>query len=148
MEIGTVRQIDINREMQDAYMDYAMSVIVSRALPDVRDGLKPVHRRILYAMHQMGLSPSKKYVKCAGVVGEVVHVAVIAGAKDDLARRAPVAAEGRRVVASEDEIESAFEAARREARRADWYWDLDDGVEARIGKSGDKRRIRRQMPMS
>ncbi len=51
MEIGTVRQIDINDEMQGAYLDYAMSVIVARALPDVRDGLKPVHRRILYAMH-------------------------------------------------------------------------------------------------
>jgi DNA gyrase subunit A len=72
MEIGTVRQIDIDREMQDAYLDYAMSVIVSRALPDVRDGLKPVHRRILYAMHDMGIRPDKPYKKSARIVGEVL----------------------------------------------------------------------------
>ena len=51
MEIGLIRKIDIDEEMQQSYLDYAMSVIVSRALPDARDGLKPVHRRILYAMH-------------------------------------------------------------------------------------------------
>jgi DNA gyrase subunit A len=72
MEIGTVRLIDINQEMQDAYLDYAMSVIISRALPDVRDGLKPVHRRILYAMHDMGLRPDKPYKKSARIVGEVL----------------------------------------------------------------------------
>jgi DNA gyrase subunit A len=58
--------------MQESYIDYAMSVIVSRALPDVRDGFKPVHRRILYAMHQSGLGPSRPYSKCAKVVGEVL----------------------------------------------------------------------------
>jgi DNA gyrase subunit A len=72
MEIGTVRQIDIDREMQGAYLDYAMSVIVARALPDVRDGLKPVHRRILYAMHDMGLRPDTAYKKSARIVGEVL----------------------------------------------------------------------------
>ena len=72
MEIGTVRQIDINEEMQGAYLDYAMSVIVSRALPDVRDGLKPVHRRILYAMHDMGLRSDRPYKKSARIVGEVL----------------------------------------------------------------------------
>ena len=72
MEIGTVRQIDINDEMQGAYLDYAMSVIVARALPDVRDGLKPVHRRILYAMHDMGLRPDRAYKKSARIVGEVL----------------------------------------------------------------------------
>jgi DNA gyrase subunit A len=72
MEIGTVQQIDINREMQGAYLDYAMSVIVSRALPDVRDGLKPVHRRILYAMYDMGLRPDRPYKKSARIVGEVL----------------------------------------------------------------------------
>lgn len=66
--------IRIQDEMRNSYMDYSMSVIIGRALPDVRDGLKPVHRRILYAMHQMGLSPSKKYMKCAGVVGEVLKL--------------------------------------------------------------------------
>ena len=72
MEIGTVRQIDIDQEMQGAYLDYAMSVIVARALPDVRDGLKPVQRRILYAMHDMGLRPDKPYKKSARIVGEVL----------------------------------------------------------------------------
>ncbi len=72
MEIGTVRQVDIDREMQEAYLDYAMSVIVARALPDVRDGLKPVHRRILYAMHDMGLRPDAPYKKSARIVGEVL----------------------------------------------------------------------------
>ncbi len=72
MEIGTVRQIDIDQEMQGAYLDYAMSVIVSRALPDVRDGLKPVHRRILYAMHDMGSRPNTPYKKSARIVGEVL----------------------------------------------------------------------------
>ncbi|MBP7806653.1 DNA gyrase subunit A [Candidatus Gracilibacteria bacterium] len=63
---------DIKFEMENCYLDYAMSVIVSRALPDIRDGLKPVHRRILYAMHDEGLHPGKKYSKSAGVVGEVL----------------------------------------------------------------------------
>ncbi len=72
MEIGTVRQIDIDQEMQQAYLDYAMSVIVARALPDVRDGLKPVHRRILYAMHDMRLHADAAYKKSARIVGEVL----------------------------------------------------------------------------
>jgi DNA gyrase subunit A len=70
--IGNVREVDITNEMQSAYLDYAMSVIVSRALPDVRDGLKPVHRRILYAMHDMGLTGDKPYKKSARIVGEVL----------------------------------------------------------------------------
>jgi DNA gyrase subunit A len=64
--------INIEEEMKTSYMDYAMSVIVGRALPDVKDGLKPVQRRILYAMLREGLTPGKKYSKCAGVVGEVL----------------------------------------------------------------------------
>jgi DNA gyrase subunit A len=64
--------VDIEAEMKKSYLDYSMSVIIGRALPDVRDGLKPVHRRILYAMHEMGLLPGRKYSKCAGVVGEVL----------------------------------------------------------------------------
>jgi len=71
-EIGKIQESNIVTEMQKSYMDYAMSVIVSRALPDVRDGLKPVHRRILYAMHQTGLHHSSKYKKSATVVGEVL----------------------------------------------------------------------------
>ena len=70
--IGDVREVDITSEMQVAYLDYAMSVIVARALPDVRDGLKPVHRRILYAMHDMGLTSNKPYKKSARIVGEVL----------------------------------------------------------------------------
>jgi DNA gyrase subunit A len=67
-----VEQIHLEDEMKSAYLDYAMSVIVGRALPDVRDGLKPVHRRILYAMFREGLLSSRRYSKCAGVVGEVI----------------------------------------------------------------------------
>jgi DNA gyrase/topoisomerase IV subunit A len=72
MEIGTVRQVDIDSEMQVAYLDYAMSVIVRRALPDARDGLKPVQRRIFYAMHGLGLRPDTPYKKSARIVGEVL----------------------------------------------------------------------------
>ena len=71
-DIGIVQQVDINQELEKAYLSYAMSVIVSRALPDVRDGLKPVHRRILYAMYDMGLHPDRPYKKSARIVGEVL----------------------------------------------------------------------------
>jgi DNA gyrase/topoisomerase IV subunit A len=67
-----VRPVTIEEEMKRSYLDYAMSVIVARALPDVRDGLKPVHRRILYSMHEQGHTPDKKYVKSARVVGDVM----------------------------------------------------------------------------
>ena len=69
---GAVRQVGIEDEMRSAYIDYAMSVIVARALPDVRDGLKPVHRRILYTMHEMGLRSTTAYRKSAGVVGDAL----------------------------------------------------------------------------
>ncbi|MBN1979454.1 MAG: DNA gyrase subunit A [Anaerolineae bacterium] len=72
MEIGTVRQVDIDNEMRVAYLDYAMSVIIARALPDARDGLKPVQRRILYAMYDLGLRPDSAYKKSARIVGEVL----------------------------------------------------------------------------
>ena len=71
-EVGLVKQVNIDSEMRDSYLSYAMSVIVSRALPDARDGLKPVQRRILYAMHAMGLGPDSSYKKSARVVGEVL----------------------------------------------------------------------------
>src|SRR6266481_5955530 len=64
--------VAIEDEMRQAYLDYSMSVIVGRALPDVRDGLKPVHRRILYAMFDQGMLHNKRYSKCAGTVGEVL----------------------------------------------------------------------------
>lgn len=69
---GKVKNIEIESEMQDSYLSYAMSVIIGRALPDVRDGLKPVHRRILYAMHDMGMRSNTPYKKCARIVGEVL----------------------------------------------------------------------------
>ena len=71
-EPSDIRPISISEEMRRSYLDYAMSVIISRALPDVRDGLKPVHRRILFAMNEMGLDWNKKYVKSARIVGEVM----------------------------------------------------------------------------
>src|SRR4051812_35483228 len=70
--IGSLIPRDIGEEMKSSYIDYAMSVIVGRALPDVRDGLKPVHRRILYTMDEMGLKYNRAYKKCAKVVGEVL----------------------------------------------------------------------------
>lgn len=72
MEIGEIQSVDIDDQMRTAYLDYAMSVIVARALPNVRDGLKPVHRRILYAMHDMGIRASGSFKKSARIVGEVL----------------------------------------------------------------------------
>ena len=72
MDIGKVISSEITTELSRSYLDYAMSVIVARALPDIRDGLKPVHRRILYAMHQLGLGPGASYSKSAKIVGEVL----------------------------------------------------------------------------
>jgi DNA gyrase subunit A len=72
MDIGTVQNVDIDAQMRAAYLDYAMSVIVARALPDARDGLKPVHRRILYAMQDMGIRSSSSFKKSARIVGEVL----------------------------------------------------------------------------
>lgn len=69
---GKVIPVDIKNEMKKCYIDYAMSVIVGRALPDVRDGLKPVHRRILYSLQELGLTPEKGYRKCARIVGDVL----------------------------------------------------------------------------
>ena len=71
-ENQTIIDVDLNREMRKSFLDYSMSVITSRALPDVRDGLKPVHRRILYTMHENGLYPEKAYRKCADTVGSVL----------------------------------------------------------------------------
>ncbi|MGA1623874.1 MAG: DNA gyrase subunit A, partial [Synechocystis sp.] len=70
--IGQIIPADLHHEMERSYLEYAMSVIVGRALPDVRDGLKPVHRRILYAMYELGLTPDRPFRKCARVVGDVL----------------------------------------------------------------------------
>ncbi|HWP32877.1 MAG TPA: DNA gyrase subunit A, partial [Solirubrobacterales bacterium] len=69
---GRIEERELTNEMRSSYLDYAMSVIVGRALPDVRDGLKPVHRRVLYAMHDLGLQPTRAYRKSAFIVGEVM----------------------------------------------------------------------------
>src|SRR5205085_2787418 len=69
---GNIEPRGLEEEMRSAYLDYAMSVIVGRALPDVRDGLKPVHRRVLYVMNELGLQPNRPYVKCARIVGEAM----------------------------------------------------------------------------
>src|SRR3954469_2262761 len=69
---GNIEPRALEDEMRSAYLDYAMSVIVGRALPDVRDGLKPVHRRVLYGMSDLGLQPNRPYAKCAKIVGEVM----------------------------------------------------------------------------
>ncbi len=72
MSVSEIRPIAIEDELKSSYLDYAMSVIVSRALPDVRDGLKPVHRRVLFAMHELGNDYNKAYKKSARVVGDVI----------------------------------------------------------------------------
>lgn len=72
MENPKVKEVSISQEMKSSFIDYAMSVIVSRALPDVRDGLKPVHRRILYAMNELGMTADKPHKKSARIVGEVI----------------------------------------------------------------------------
>ena len=71
-DYSKVIPVDIQKEMKKSFLDYSMSVIVSRALPDVRDGLKPVHRRILYTMYENGITPEKAYRKCADTVGSVL----------------------------------------------------------------------------
>lgn len=91
MELGNVQRVDINEEMRSAYLDYAMSVIVARALPSAKDGLKPVHRRILYAMHDMGIRASSSHKKSARIVGEVLgkyHPHSDAAVYDAMARMA------------------------------------------------------------
>src|ERR671937_294042 len=88
---GNVEPRGLEEEMRSSYLDYAMSVIVGRALPDVRDGLKPVHRRVLYAMHDLGLQPNRAHRKCAFIVGEVMgkyHPHGDAAIYDTLARMA------------------------------------------------------------
>jgi DNA gyrase subunit A len=91
MEIGSIQNVDIDQQMRSAYLDYAMSVIVARALPDARDGLKPVHRRILYAMYDMGIRANSPYRKSARIVGEVLgkyHPHGDAAVYDSMARMA------------------------------------------------------------
>ena len=91
MDIGSVQHVDIDDQMRTAYLDYAMSVIVARALPDARDGLKPVHRRILYALHEMGIRSNTPYRKSARIVGEVLgkyHPHSDAAVYDAMARMA------------------------------------------------------------
>ena len=69
---GRITDVNLSNQMRTSFLDYAMSVIVARALPDVRDGLKPVHRRILYGMNELGVTPEKPYKKSARIVGDVM----------------------------------------------------------------------------
>ena len=71
-QLMNTKPVDLEKEMKKSFLEYSMSVIVARALPDVRDGLKPVHRRILYTMHENNLTPDKAYRKCADTVGAVL----------------------------------------------------------------------------
>ena len=73
-QLMKTKPVDLEKEMKKSFLEYSMSVIVARALPDVRDGLKPVHRRILYTMHENNLTPDKAYRKCADTVGAVLRV--------------------------------------------------------------------------
>src|SRR3954466_4140950 len=89
---GRVEPRELEQEMRTSFLDYAMSVIVSRALPDVRDGLKPVHRRVLYGMHEAGLQPNRPYKKSAATVGDVMskfHPHGDSAIYDTLVRPAP-----------------------------------------------------------
>ena len=89
---GRIVPTDLRSEMSRSYLEYAMSVIVGRALPDARDGLKPVHRRILYAMYELGLTAERPFRKCARVVGEVLgkyHPHGESAVYDALVRMAP-----------------------------------------------------------
>ena len=72
MNTASISPVEIEAEMKKSYIDYSMSVIIGRALPDARDGLKPVHRRILYSMFENGITPDKAYKKCARIVGDVL----------------------------------------------------------------------------
>src|SRR3954447_17920641 len=104
-EISRITNIDINKEMREAYLTYSMSVIVGRALPDVRDGLKPVHPRALFAMHELGNTHDKPYKKSARVVGDIIgkyhphgdvapHDAIVRMAHDFSLRSPLVAGQG------------------------------------------------------
>ena len=88
-QLSRIAPIDIEREMQDSFLEYAMSVIVSRALPDVRDGLKPVHRRVLYAMNELSNDWNKPYKKSARVVGDVAAATHDVGEAVDQERVVP-----------------------------------------------------------
>src|ERR671913_394043 len=72
LNVGRIETRELEQEMRSSFLDYAMSVIVARALPDVRDGLKPVHRRVLFGMHEAGMQPNRPYKKCARIVGDVM----------------------------------------------------------------------------
>ena len=93
--VGRIEPRELEEEMRTSFLDYAMSVIVARALPDVRDGLKPVHRRVLFAMHEAGLQPNRPRVKCATVIGEVMGSYPPARRRVDLRHPRPDGAEVR-----------------------------------------------------
>uniref|UniRef100_A0A2N9HQZ0 Topo IIA-type catalytic domain-containing protein n=1 Tax=Fagus sylvatica TaxID=28930 RepID=A0A2N9HQZ0_FAGSY len=108
---GRIVPFELHKEATEAYMAYAMSVLLGRALPDVRDGLKPVHRRILFAMHELGLSSRKPFKKCARVVGEVLgkfHPHGDSAVYDSLVRMAQVPLECTKFSMEEDLVYQGF----------------------------------------
>ena len=145
-EIGKLQPVEITAEVKKAYLDYAMSVIVSRALPDVRDGLKPVHRRLLYAMRELKLDPKSGYKKCARVVGDVdlLEEAEIVEAllgKPELRGVERVALRQAKL-APDNAIQSAHVPVEVDALDIDPrpFLDLEGDVNgARIGMAGDAR---------
>ena len=133
-----IRPVSILDEMKRSYLDYAMSVIVARALPDARDGLKPVHRRILYSMHEQGHTPDKKYVKSARVVGDVmgkyhphgdqsIYDALVRMAQD-FSMRVPLI-DGQGNFGSVDGDPPAADALHRSAPDQDRRWTLLDDID-------------------
>ena len=147
MDIGKIQSVEITQELRKSYLDYAMSVIVARALPDVRDGLKPVHRRILYAMHDMGLTSSAHFSKSAKIVGEVlgkyhphgdapVYEAIVRLAQNFSMRYPLVAGQG-----NFGSVDGDPAAAMRYCITGDSLIVTDKGLE-RIGKIGSRKNVK------
>ena len=148
--IGYIEPVEINLEMERSFLEYSMSVIVSRALPDVRDGLKPVHRRILYSMFDQGLRPDRPFAKCAKVVGDVmgtyhphgdsaIYDAMVRMVVDFSMRHPLISGHGNFGGTGPDEGAAAIERQRRadhhdriDALGREFLGGRDDGVERRI----------------
>jgi DNA gyrase/topoisomerase IV subunit A len=127
---GRIETRELEQEMRSSFLDYAMSVIVARALPDVRDGLKPVHRRVLYGMHEAGMQPNRPYKKCARIVGDVMgsyHPHGDAAIYDTLVRTGQLRQPGRRSTSRDallprrrnSRSHAAWHRPNRGSRRAD-----------------------------
>src|SRR3989344_642114 len=150
---------DISQEMRESYIDYAMSVIVARALPDVRDGLKPVHRKILYTMYQAGLTHSAKFLKSAAIVGDAlgkyhphgdvsVYDAMVRMAQDFLMRYPLVDGQGNwgslggdALHRSQNDIHRRANAVRHPERNGGLQAQLRQSFDGTVGASGRRSAI-------